>query len=175
MRCCSVSCGFFGVSHHGTVNVTFSVLDCTQSLSFLLVVEKLERARCAAACETGASEMRGRVRDWSERGRRWREWGRGKRKHIFRPFSPFSARLCLSLAPISCGREKKGSLQSARGKYKSLASNSSWNGQGGKLLSAQMEPYCHEAYALVAFSFVDSEIDLAEKQKEQHKILYFYK
>ena len=50
--------------------------------------------------------MRDRARDWSEQGRRPRgEWGRGKRKErvpsFLRPSSPFSARLCLSLAPVS--------------------------------------------------------------------------
>ena len=50
-------------------------LDCTQSLSFLLVIERLERERCTTVRdETG------------ERGRRPR---------------PFSARLCLTLAPVS--------------------------------------------------------------------------
>ena len=45
-----------------------SQVDSTQSLSFLLVIERLERARCA-------SEMRDRARDWSEQGRRPRgEW-----------------------------------------------------------------------------------------------------
>ena len=32
-------------------------VDCTQSLSFLLVIERLERARCAAARETGVSKV----------------------------------------------------------------------------------------------------------------------
>ena len=71
-----------------------SELDCTQSLSFLLLIE------------TGASEMRDRARDWSEQGRRPRgEWGRGKRKErvplFFRLSSPFYARICFSLAPVS--------------------------------------------------------------------------
>ena len=34
--------------------------DCTQSLSFVLVIERLERARCATARETG-SEVDGRA------------------------------------------------------------------------------------------------------------------
>ena len=71
--------------------VTVPELDCTQSLSFLLI-ERLERARCATA------------RDWSEQDKRPRgEWGRGREKKglFFRPSSSFSARLCLSLAPVS--------------------------------------------------------------------------
>ena len=54
-------------------------LDCTQSLSFLLVIEGLGPARCTAARETGVSEMHGRARDWSERDARLRarlEWAR---------------------------------------------------------------------------------------------------
>ena len=35
-------------------------LDCTQSLSFLLVIEGLERVRCATARETGVSKVDGR-------------------------------------------------------------------------------------------------------------------
>ena len=47
--------------------------------------------------------MRDRAKDWSERGRWPRgEWGEGSREEeCFRPSSPFSARLCLSLAPVS--------------------------------------------------------------------------
>ena len=48
------------------------VLDCTQSLSVLLVIERLERARCATARETGVSKVDG-----------------------------CAARRCLSLAPVS--------------------------------------------------------------------------
>ena len=36
-------------------------LDCTQSLSFLLVLERLERTRWAAARETGVSKVDGRA------------------------------------------------------------------------------------------------------------------
>ena len=53
--------------------------------------------------ETGASEMRDRARDWSERGR---------------PSSPFSARLCLSLAPVSqvlwTRKKKRDCVQSTK-------------------------------------------------------------
>ena len=47
--------------------------------AFPLVIERLERARCKTARETGVSPRE--------------EWRRGKRK--------FSPRLCLSLAPVS--------------------------------------------------------------------------
>ena len=115
MRCHSVSCGFFGVSHQGTVSVTISVLDCTQSLSFLLVVEKLERARCAAAWETGVSEVRGRVRDWSERDARpcaRLEWARcgaacetgvSEVRGRVRDWSERDARPCARLEWARCG------------------------------------------------------------------------
>ena len=59
-------------------------LNCTRSLPFLLVIERLERARCARlewARYTAARRM------WMEE----EENGRGKRK----------ARLCLSLVPVS--------------------------------------------------------------------------
>ena len=36
-------------------------IDCTQSLSFLLVIERLEWARCATARETGVSKVDGRA------------------------------------------------------------------------------------------------------------------
>ena len=52
----------------------YNSLDCAQSLSFVLVIERLERARCAIARETAARSSR--------------------------PSSPFSARLCLSLASV---------------------------------------------------------------------------
>ena len=53
--------------------------------------------------ETEASEIHDRARDWSEQGRR------------LRPSSPFSARLCLSLAPESrllWTRKERGCVQS---------------------------------------------------------------
>ena len=42
-----------------TVYFSVVALDCTQFLSFLLVIERLERARCATARETGVSKVRG--------------------------------------------------------------------------------------------------------------------
>ena len=42
------------VQWKGTSKVVYT-LDCTQSLSFLLVIERLERARCATARENGVS------------------------------------------------------------------------------------------------------------------------
>ena len=54
-----------------------SGIDCTQPLSFLLVIERLVQARCTIARGTGVSEVDGRAS------------------------SPFSARLCLALAPVS--------------------------------------------------------------------------
>ena len=66
-------------------------LQCTQSLSFLLVIERLQRTRCTTTRETGVSEVGSRA----ENGEEGRE----------------SARLCLLVAPVSlnyCGREMKG-------------------------------------------------------------------
>ena len=58
-------------------------LQFTQSLSFLLVIERLERARCTTTRETGVSKVDGHVENGKEC-----------------PSSPFSARLCLSPAPV---------------------------------------------------------------------------
>ena len=59
------------------MNLVEANLDYTQALFFSL-----------SNWETGANEMHGRARDWSGQGRRPRG-------------SPFSARLCLSLVPVS--------------------------------------------------------------------------
>ena len=57
--------------------------DCTQSLSFPFLIERLERARCATARETGVSEVNGRAENGEE--------GREKKgtNLFFRPFSSF--------------------------------------------------------------------------------------
>ena len=67
---------------HKTIPLELSTcgVDCAQSLSFLLVIEILERARYAMTRETTARRM-------------------GKREEKS-PSSPLSARLWLSLAPV---------------------------------------------------------------------------
>ena len=75
--------------HPTQAHVNTLAVDCTQPLSFLLVIERLERARCATARETGISKVDGRAR--------------------------FSARLCLSLAPVPhllWTRTERGCVQS---------------------------------------------------------------
>ena len=76
----------------GTVLNSWSMLDCTQSISFLLVIERLERTRCATARETGVSKIDGSAKNRAEKRRV---------PLFFRPSSPFSTRPCLSLAPVS--------------------------------------------------------------------------
>ena len=83
--------------------ITIICPDCTQSLSFLLEIQRLERARCSTARETGASKLDGRARRM------------GKRKEYYHDYffvlPPHSPRGCASLSLQSlnyCGREKKG-------------------------------------------------------------------
>ena len=82
---------------------------------------RLERARCATARETGASEMRNRARDWSERGRR--PWG------SFLPIlRAFGSRSLQSLN--YCGREKKGTACSLACAVVSNSNSLSHSNQG---------------------------------------------
>ena len=76
-------------------------LDCTQPLSFLFVIERLERARCATTRETGVNEVDGRA----ESG------GEGREKNYLSSFLPIFRAGCASRSLHSlnyCGREKNG-------------------------------------------------------------------
>ena len=67
----------------------YVLLGCTQSLSFLLVIGRLERARCATARETGVSQVEGSAEN--------------------------GEKVCLSLAPVSqllWTREERDCVQS---------------------------------------------------------------
>ena len=91
-------------------------VDCTQSLSFLLVIERLARARCVTAHETGVSEVDGNYCGREKKGTACSPgtgWGSSPRTTFgeFRSDPGFVSSFTLLVAEMGCRTEITNSFR----------------------------------------------------------------